>query len=46
MFNSYDMNRALVRQHQNQLLGEARRNRIARRARKARRTDHEERPAA
>ncbi|MGH9273747.1 MAG: hypothetical protein ACRDZU_03780 [Acidimicrobiales bacterium] len=46
MFNSYDMNRAFVTERQNQLLGEARRNRLARRGRKARRINHEERPAA
>ena len=37
MFNSYDMNRALVAERQNQLLGEARQHRLARRVRKARR---------
>ena len=37
MFNSYDMNRALVAERQNQLLGEARQHRLARKARKARR---------
>jgi hypothetical protein len=35
MFNSYDMNRALVAERQNQLLGEARQHRLARQARKA-----------
>jgi hypothetical protein len=37
MFNSYDMNRALVAERQNQLLGDARQRRLARQARKARR---------
>jgi hypothetical protein len=43
MFNSYDMNRALVAERQNQLLGEARQTRLGRRARKARRANPEER---
>jgi hypothetical protein len=49
MFNNYDMERALVVERQSRLLGEARENRLARRARKARRnarTNNEERPAA
>jgi hypothetical protein len=37
MFNSYDMNRALVAERQNQLLGEARQLHLARQARQARR---------
>jgi hypothetical protein len=36
MFNSYDMNRALVAERQNQLLGEARQLHLARQARQAR----------
>ena len=43
MFNSYDMNRALVAERQNQLLGEARQHRLARQARKARRANPDER---
>jgi hypothetical protein len=46
MFNSYDMNRAFVTERQNQLLGDARRNRLARKVRKARRANNEERSAA
>ena len=46
MFNNYDMERALVAERQTRFLGEARQNRLARRARKARRTANEERPAA
>jgi hypothetical protein len=46
MFNSYDIERALVVERQSQFLREARQNRLARRARKARRTPNEERPAA
>ena len=46
MLNNYDMEKALVVERQSRLLGEARQNRLARRARKARRTTNEERPAA
>lgn len=46
MFNSYDMEKALVVERQSQLLGEARQHRLARRARKARRATNEERPTA
>lgn len=46
MFNSYDMEKALVVERQSRFLREARQDRLARRARKARRTTNEERPAA
>jgi len=47
MFNSYEMNRAFATERQNQLLGDARRQRLVRKVRQARRaTNHEERRAA
>ena len=41
MFNSYEINRALVAERQNQLLGEARQHRLVRHARKAHRSTPE-----
>lgn len=46
MFNSYDMTRSLVDEHQETLRHEARQHRLARRVRRGRRASTEQRSAA